>query len=234
MTRQTCIILAGGLGTRLRSVVADVPKCLAPVRGRPFLHWQIESLRARGIDHIVLALGHGAAMVEATVTGLATGLAIECVTEPSALGTGGAIAFALDTAGLGEALVANGDTFLGGDLSPMLAPLDTAAGEHLRIAVTRVPDRDRFGGVEAGAAGRVQRFVEKGTHGPGHINAGLYRVRRDTLPPGHDRAYSLESEIFPALAQRGELSAVQVAGPFIDIGVPDDYRRFCDDHEQYR
>jgi len=234
VTRQSCIILAGGLGTRLRSVVADVPKCLAPVRGRPFLHWQIDSLCARGIDHVLLALGHGAAMVEAAVAGLAPGLAIDCVTEPSPLGTGGAIAFALDAAGLDEALVANGDTFLGGDLAPMLAPLDRAAGERLRIAVTAVPDRGRFGGVEVGATGRVQRFVEKGTHGPGNINAGLYRVRRDAMPPGHVGAFSLESEIFPALAAKAALFAVEVAGPFIDIGVPDDYRRYCDDHDQYR
>ena len=234
MSQQSCVILAGGLGTRLRSVVADVPKCLAPVRGRPFLHWQIESLRSRGVDHFVLALGHGASMVKDAMRDFAPDLALDCFTEPRALGTGGAIAFALDAGGLAEALVANGDTYLGGDLAQMLAPIDDASGERLRIAVTGVPDRGRFGGVEVSSTGRVERFVEKGTHAPGRINAGLYRVRRAALPPGHDQSYSLESEVFPALAARGELSAVDLAGPFIDIGVPEDYGRYCDDHEHYR
>jgi len=233
MTRQTCIILAGGLGTRLRSVVGDVPKCLAPVRGKPFLHWQIESLRARGIDRFILSLGHGAGQVTDAVAAFGVTARIECVTEPRALGTGGAIAFALDASGLQEALVVNGDTFLGGDLQPMIAPIRIDMGERLRLATTTVPDRTRFGGLETTTEGRVYRFLEKGTQGGGAINAGLYRVHRDALPAGNERTYSLESEVFPSLAERGALFAAPVSGQFIDIGIPADYQRYCDDHEHF-
>ncbi|MBZ8140426.1 nucleotidyl transferase [Rubrivivax gelatinosus] len=234
MTTQTCIILAGGLGTRLRAIVGDVPKCLAPVRGKPFLHWQIDSLRRRGVERFVLSLGHGASQVEDAVAAFDTSVRIDCVTEPRALGTGGAIAFALDACGLREAMVANGDTSLGGDLQPMLGPIRADAGEQLRVATTLVTDRARFGGLEADSDGRVVHFLEKGTQGPGPINAGLYRVHRAALPSGNDAPYSLESECFPALTARGALFAAPVSGPFIDIGVPEDYRRYCDDHERFR
>ncbi len=227
---QTCVILAGGLGTRLRSVVSDLPKCLAPVGSRSFLDIQIHALAAAGVDDVVLSLGHLAEKVIAAIGPAVAGIGVRHVVERELLGTGGAIAHVLDTLGLDEVLVANGDTYLEGDLAAMLAPLDRAAGELFRMAVVPVPDRARFGGVEVDSAGRVVGFLEKGRSGPGHINAGLYRLCRAALPRHLTGAYSLESDVLPTLVQRAELRAQAIDGAFIDIGVPDDYRRFCDRH----
>lgn len=226
-----CIVLAGGLGTRLKSVVADRPKCLSPVGARPFLAIQLEALAVQGIDRFVLSLGHMAGMVIDAVPGLGVRARVECVVEPQLLGTGGAVLHVMDRLGLDEALVANGDTFLEADLADLLSPLDRAGGEAMRLAVIEVDDRARYGGVALDGA-RVTGFVEKGVRGPGWINAGLYRLRREAFDcgPSHGPAFSLESALMPALAAQGGLRAARLSGSFIDIGVPDDYYRFCRTH----
>jgi D-glycero-alpha-D-manno-heptose 1-phosphate guanylyltransferase len=227
----TCIVLAGGLGTRLRSELGDLPKCLAPVGARPFLDLQLEALYAAGVDEVVLSLGHESGQVLAAVAAGPAGRRLRSVVEPSLLGTGGAIAHVLDSLALDEVLVANGDTYLDGDIAAMRAPLDRGAGELLRMALVEVPDRGRFGGVELDARGRVQRFIEKGRHDAGAINAGLYRLCRAALPQ-RQGPYSLEADVLPGLVAQAAVTGQAVAGSFIDIGVPEDYRRFCARHSQ--
>ncbi len=221
----TCIVLAGGLGTRLRSAVPDLPKCLAPIAGRPFLEWQLRSLAERGVGRFVLALGHGADQVmDALQQPWTDSLEITCVVERELLGTGGATRFAMTEANVQDALVVNGDTWLGGSLDAILAPWND--GEFMRMATVEVPERARFGGVSVGADHRVQAFLEKGQTGAGQINAGLYRLRLSVFDGEPDGALSMESAVMPRLVARGALTAYQVAGPFIDIGIPDDYRFF--------
>lgn len=228
--RQTCIVLAGGLGTRLRSAVADVPKCLAPVGGRPFIEIQIAALVHAGVDEVVLSLGFLADKVIDAVGRMDGRQRVRHVVEAELQGTGGAVAFAMDRMGLEEALVVNGDSYLDGDISGMLTPLDASAGELFRMAVVRVLDRGRFGGVQIDRQGQVLGFWEKGQQGPGEINAGLYRLRRDALPAGRKGAFSLEAEVLPGLVRRGAVRALSVHGCFTDIGVPEDYFRFCAQH----
>jgi D-glycero-alpha-D-manno-heptose 1-phosphate guanylyltransferase len=227
---QSCIVLAGGLGTRLRSAVGELPKCLAPIGRRPFLDIQIDALRAAGIDDVILALGYGADTVVAFLAATETRRPVRYVIEPTLLGTGGAIAHVMDTLKLDEALVANGDTYLSGDIGEMLAPLRSAQRELFRMAVVEVPERSRFGGVQIGREGQVEGFIEKGRPGAGAINAGLYRLSRNALPAMRSGAYSLETEVLPALVARGAVTALLVRGDFTDIGVPQDYFHFC---EQY-
>jgi D-glycero-alpha-D-manno-heptose 1-phosphate guanylyltransferase len=232
MDRQVtaCIVLAGGLGTRLRSVTGDLPKCLAPVGRRPFLEIQIERLRTAGIEDIVLSLGHGAqAVLQAIDAGPNAGR-VRHVVEAAPLGTGGAIAHAMDTLGLEEALVTNGDTDLGGDIGRMLLPLRRDRRESLRMAVVEVPERSRFGGVRLDAEQRVVGFVDKACSGPGPINAGLYRLRRSALPAVPAAPCSLENDVLPGLVERRAVWACPIDGSFTDIGVPEDYRRFCKQH----
>jgi D-glycero-alpha-D-manno-heptose 1-phosphate guanylyltransferase len=230
--KQTCIILAGGLGTRLRSTLPDVPKCLAPVGGRPFLDFQIESLLRSGVSEIVLALGYGADQV---ITSLRRPIVnqwpVRYVVEPCALGTGGAIRFAMDKLNINEAWVSNGDTYLSGDLGKMISPLRVAEKEGFRMATVNVPDRFRFGGVEIDDYGWVKGFVDKGQHGPGSINAGLYRLSREALPAG-EGALSLENDVLPGLVAQGKVRDCPIDGTFIDIGVPEDYFRFCAQHSR--
>jgi D-glycero-alpha-D-manno-heptose 1-phosphate guanylyltransferase len=229
--RTPCVLLAGGLGTRLRSVLADKPKCLAPVGTRSFLQIQVEALLAQGFDDLILALGYQSEQVLSIVPSLPAAVQVRTVVEAQPLGTGGAILHAMATCAIEEALVANGDTYLDGDLSALHAPLALAQGEAVRMAVVSVPDRARFGGVEVDAALRVTRFLEKGQHGAGAINAGLYRVHRQAFAaPQPGSAFSFESETLPALVALRRVRAQPIAGAFTDIGVPEDYQRFCADH----
>lgn len=220
-----CIVLAGGLGSRLKIAVPDLPKCLAPIAGRPFLEWQLRSLSERGIDRFVLALGHGAnAVLDALKEPWAQAITIDVVIERELLGTGGAARFAMSELGLDEVLVANGDTFLGGSIESMLDPLCLEDGELMRMAMVHVPNRARFGGVLLDAGGRVEAFIEKGQTGEGPINAGLYRIHRRAFEGQTPGAISMENQVMPCLLVSGALQAREVSGPFIDIGVPDDYR----------
>lgn len=222
-----CIVLAGGLGTRLRSFVPDLPKCLAPIAGRPFLEWQLYSLAERGIEHFVLALGHGAkAVLDALKQPWALNLSIDAVIESDLLGTGGAARFAMEKSELSEVLIANGDTFLGGSIQSMLLPLGLADGELMRIATVQVQDRARFGGVSVDDCQHVSAFLEKGQLGAGPINAGLYRINRRAFDGQGPGTFSLETQLMPRLVAANALQARILAGPFIDIGVPEDYQLF--------
>jgi D-glycero-alpha-D-manno-heptose 1-phosphate guanylyltransferase len=228
MTTTTCIVLAGGLGTRLRSTLPDLPKCLAPVGDRSFLEIQLELLTAQGVTDFVLSLGYLSELVEAEAARLRPRFSIRTVVESNPLGTGGAAALAMRTFGLSEAWLTNGDTFLGGSLAAMLAPLALAEGERARMAVLHVPDRSRFGGVSL-FQDRVAGFVEKGLQGDGYINAGLYRLHASIFDRHAETAqFSLETAILPGLAIDGQLGAARIEGEFTDIGVPEDYFRFRD------
>jgi D-glycero-alpha-D-manno-heptose 1-phosphate guanylyltransferase len=224
---SVCIVLAGGLGTRLRSVVSDRPKCLAPVGDRTFLALQLEMLAARGIDRFVLSIGHMAPMVQRAIVPLQSQLRIDAVTEPEPLGTGGAILYAMHHANISECMVTNGDTWLEADFSALLAPLD--AHEKLRMGCIVVADRSRYGGVAFEGSGLVAGFLPKGAEGSGPINAGFYRVRRNAFNGRSVGArFSLELDVLPGLVAAGAVRATPLDGTFIDIGVPDDYRRFCE------
>lgn len=224
--RRSCIILAGGLGTRLGDVLEGLPKCMAPVGGRHFLEIQMEWLSDGGIDHFLLSLGHAAEAVVAQLPTLISRFSVDYVIEPSAFGTGGAALYSLSHGGLEEAMVVNGDTIFDGSISAMLEPLRCGDQELARIASVAVDDRTRFGGVLT-AGGRVTEFLEKGARGPGVINGGMYRLSRKTFgtrPVGS--SFSIETDVFPDLVNCHSITAVKVGTNFIDIGVPEDYERF--------
>ena len=229
MTDSICVILAGGLGTRLRVVISDVPKALAPVAGRPFLDRQIEVLIAGGITSIVLALGYGADLVIDALPDFKFNSQVSCVTEPRPLGTGGAARFVMTEQGYDEIILTNGDTLLDADITAMLRPLDHAAGELVRIGTVHVSDSGRYGRVKSDDAGRVVRFEEKEHKGPGEINGGIYRLHSSAFEGFEQReVLSLEHDVLPVLAQRRKVTAHQLDGNFIDIGVPEDYQAFCE------
>jgi D-glycero-alpha-D-manno-heptose 1-phosphate guanylyltransferase len=223
--QSVCIVLAGGLGTRLRPVLSDRPKCLAPVGNRTFLALQLEMLAARGVGRFVLALGHLAPMVQQAIVPLQAQLRIDTVTEPEPLGTGGAILYAMHHADIDECMVTNGDTWLDADLSALMTPLDS--GEKLRMGCIVVADRSRYGGVAFEGSGLVAGFLPKGAEGSGPINAGFYRVQRSAFSGWSVGAkFSLELDVLPGLVAAGAVRATPLDGTFIDIGVPDDYQRF--------
>src|SRR6185436_17007172 len=221
------LVLAGGFGTRLRSIVSEVPKPLAPVGGRPYLHHLIETWWEQGIMKLTFLLHHQADLIKAFLeqrkneTGLRI-WQIVTLTEPRPLGTGGAVAYAIRQRHLeGSFLVANADTWLGTGIQEVWSAPVPAMG------VVQVGNSERYGSVRI-EQGRVVAFQEKqNSVGPGWVNAGLYHLQAGWLDDWNGLPFSLERELFPKLAANGQLQAVPLETDFIDIGIPEDYFRFC-------
>ena len=221
---ETVVILAGGKGARLRSVVRDRPKAMAVVAGRPFAEWLLMALRDRGVRCVIFCTGYLGGMIEEHFgDGRGWGLQIAYSRDPIPLGTGGAVRHALDQIAADRFVVMNGDSFCPVDLAH-LAEAHMARHAWATLWLVRVGDCRRFGSVVIDPHGDVLEFREKSQErGAGLINAGIYMLERDavrSIPEGC--AVSIESEFFPRLIGHG-LSAVVGEGPFIDIGTPEAY-----------
>jgi NDP-sugar pyrophosphorylase family protein len=218
------LVLAGGAGTRLRRLVPDLPKPLAPVSGRPFVAHLLDRLRAAGIARTVLCTGYRGDKVREALGASWDGMALDYSHEPEPLGTGGALRLAVGKCPASLLLVTNGDSWCDADLAAFL-DAHIRAGMRAGLLLAEVPDASRYGRVEVAPSGRVTGFVEKGTAGPGCINAGVYLVERGLLaeiPAG--RPVSLEREVIPGWIAAG-LYGHRTGGRFIDIGTEDAYRQ---------
>ena len=224
MNCDEAIVLVGGLGTRLRGVVSDVPKPLAPVAGRPFLAWVLDHLADNGIRHVVLAAGYMAEKVRQSAGDDWNGMAVDYSIEAQPLGTGGAIAQARDLLRGDCAHVLNGDTYLRYRLAGLEEAV-TAVDARIGVALASVADLSRYGAVEH-RDGMISKFLEKGRHGPGWINAGSYFLGVEALrglPAG--RAYSFETDVLTPMTGASHVAGFTDTEGFIDIGVPEDYLR---------
>lgn len=219
----TAAILAGGLGTRLRSVVADRPKVLAEVRGRPFLAYLLDQLAAAGVRYVVLCIGYLSEQVRAAFGGLYGSLHLVYSQESSPLGTAGALRLALPLFKSDPVLVMNGDSFCRVDLRDFWT-WHQARGANATLLLTEVPDTSRYGRVNVDADGLVLSLDEKGGNsGSGWINVGIYLLsHRFLLTIPADGAVSLEREVFPAWIGRG-LYGYRSEGCFLDVGTPEAY-----------
>lgn len=218
------IVLAGGLGTRLRGVVPDLPKPMAPVAGRPFLAWILDRLADAGFDRVVLAVGYRHEAIRSHFGITYRGMALHYSVEDNPLGTGGAIRLAGGRVGQYPVFVLNGDTFLELDYRAMLAA-HSDLGVELSVAVCRVPDISRYGALRL-SHGRVEAFLEKGPGGPGVINGGTYILSRallESIPPVG--AVSFERQLLEPRVAEIRPTAFLSEGLFIDIGVPEEYAR---------
>jgi len=220
-------VLAGGLGSRLRSRFGDLPKPLVPLGGRPFLERQIEWLARYGIREIVLCVGHGAERVQAALgDGETLGVTLRYSTEPEPLGTAGALRLAASLVE-GPALVVNGDTLLACD-PWSLERSRWERGVVGAVALFEVADAAAHGRVECDAGGRVIQFVEKppDPRGAAWVNGGLYAFDPALWRwiPGTGPA-SLERDVLPRLARSGQLHGHLVDGEFLDIGTPEQWER---------
>jgi len=222
MSGPEVIVLAGGRGTRLRSVVADVPKPLAQVAGRPFLGYLLDFYADAGFARAILSTGYMADAIADFADDHWHGMEIVHAIEPASLGTGGAVKFAARHLLGDSAFIVNGDTWLAYDPADLQAfTLD--AGSWLGIALAQVPDVARYGAVRTEGA-KVTAFEEKGRSGPGWINGGVYFATAAALShlPATD-VFSFETELLRPFAQVGQLAAYCQTREFIDIGVPEDY-----------
>ncbi len=216
------IILAGGFGTRLAHVVADVPKPMAPVAGRPFLEYVLDDLAAKGASRVILAVGYRQEVIRGHFGGAYRDMELVYSGEDAPLFTGGAIRQALSLCREERAVIVNGDTFFDVDLPGMLR----FAGEKdapLVIATRRMTHFDRYG-VVLSEAGRVTAFEEKRPREEGDINGGIYAVKR-TLLEGMPVKFSFEKDFMERFVSGIPMYVYPSAGYFIDIGIPEDYAR---------
>lgn len=222
---REAVILAGGFGTRLQSVVSEVPKPMADVRGRPFLSLLLDYLSASGIQRVILSVGYKHEVISGFFSSSYNGMELSYAVEDRPLGTGGAIKRSLMEASRGDVLILNGDSFLQLDIE-RFAGSHRANGSDISMAVKMMEEFDRYGTVELDG-NAVGGFVEKKFTRAGYINAGVYMLSRDGcgLLDVERECFSFEADFLQAGQGAGRIHAFICNDYFIDIGVPEDYMR---------
>ena len=224
------IVLAGGLGTRLRATVPDLPKPMAPVKGRPFLEWLLDYWLQQGVTRFVLSVGHKHEAITRHFGSAHRGVPVSYAVENQPRGTGGGLLLAADSlAAAGPFLVLNGDTYFEVSLET-LRRFDALRGADATLALFRSSQQGRYTGLKLGKAGELLSLGagEKG----GLANGGVYLMGRGMLEGGpwpSSSPLSLEDDILPFALRAGRrVFGLEYAGSFIDIGVPEDYARAAD------
>lgn len=224
------IILAGGLGTRLRSEVKDVPKCMAQVAGKPFLWYLLKYLKKYPkVKRVTLSVGY---LREAIFNWIPTvqdefPFEYNYAIEEEPLGTGGGIRLAMEKVKEKEAIILNGDTFFAVDLNELVAKHKAQKASMLTVALKPMKDFDRYGTVVTNSEGRVIMFNEKQPYKKGDINGGVYVLSNDDrIFEGQPKKFSFEINVMQEkCGETGCIFGVVQNGYFIDIGIPEDYHK---------
>jgi len=224
----SAVILAGGLGTRLRSAVPDLPKPMAPISGRPFLEYQLDYWINQGVHRFVLSVGYRHEAITEHFGSRYKGAQIEYAVEERPLGTGGGFLAAAEKLGSQEPfLLLNGDTYFGVDRKVLHA----YALEHDAdwcLSLFRTSEKGRYMGIEMSPKGQIMSLRSGVEQGSRLANGGVYWVHPRVLSeaPSLGEKMSLEDDLFPnAFAAGRRLFGIECKGTFIDIGVPEDYHR---------
>jgi D-glycero-alpha-D-manno-heptose 1-phosphate guanylyltransferase len=225
---REAIILAGGLGTRLRDVVDDRPKPMAPVRGRPFLEYILEYLSGQEVDRVILSVGYLWETIREHFGEAFMNMELVYSLEKEPLGTGGGVRLAMEKAGEERVALLNGDTFFPVCLSGMLDEHEGSDAD-VTLALKEMKSGDRYGTVDLDSAGWITRFREKGSFESGLINGGVYILERKAFMEGTEQMkyikFSLESDFIERQLDTLKIRAYISDAYFIDIGVPEDFQR---------
>jgi len=225
MEIKEAIVLAGGLGTRLRPAVPDLPKCMAPVNGRPFLSYIIDYYTGQGIEKFIFALGYKHEVIVGWIKQQYPALNVEYAIEKEPLGTGGAIQLAVEKAREKDLLILNGDTIFKIDL-PVLTSFHEDNASACTLALKPMKDFERYGVVEINEEGLITRFKEKKHYQEGLINGGAYllnvgRFRQQKRPS----VFSFEKDYLERCYTFMPMYGCVQEGYFIDIGIPEDFEK---------
>ena len=230
---KKALILAGGFGTRLRSVVNDIPKPMADINGKPFLSYLFDYIlnRGAGIKELILSVGYKHERIIDYYGNKYRTLNLKYTIEDKPLGTGGAIKNAINRFdGNNEILILNGDTFFNIDIKK-LYEFHRNKNSALTIALKKMENSDRYGFIEININGKIIKFFEKG-HGrvmSGFINGGIYILNKSFLDNLENLenlySFSFEKDIIERYYDCGKFYGINFNDCFIDIGVPEDYER---------
>lgn len=226
---STAVILAGGLGTRLRSIVSGLPKPMAPIQGRPFLEYQLDYWINQGINRFVLSVGYRSQIIIDYFGDNYKTSKLDYVIETSPLGTGGGLLLAVDKVKKDTSfLLLNGDTYFTVDLKRLIE-YSKINDADCCFSLFRTSEEGRYMGMEIALDGRITSLKSGTGHSDRLVNGGVYWVNPRTLHGGNfaqgDKA-SLEDDIFPEVLASGKrLFGLEFSGEFIDIGKPEDYLR---------
>jgi len=227
------IILAGGLGTRLRSAVPDLPKCMATVAGRPFIYYVIDYYKKQGITKFIFCLGYKHELIESYLKESFPQLKYTVTIEEEPLGTGGAIYYGAIKATTPDPIVLNGDTFFEVDVE-QLSSFHEEKKADCTLCLKEMKNTDRYGVVETDHEGRITSFKEKNYYEHSVINGGVYALNvASFLKEKFPEKFSFEKDYFEKFVHIKKMYGLTQKGYFIDIGIPDDYSRAQNDFNNY-
>jgi len=226
---KEAIVLAGGLGTRLRSVVNELPKCMAPVAGQPFLHWVIEYYKEQGIDRFIFSLGYKHEAITQYLDENYPALEKVYSIEKEPLGTGGAIQLASMQARDKHVLILNGDTLFAVNIA-QLSHFHQGLSADCTLSLKRMFNFDRYGVVETDEKKQVSSFAEKKAYEEGLINGGVYALNLHSfLNKNFEEKFSFEKDYLEPCVATDKFYGIEQKGYFIDIGIPEDYQKANED-----
>ncbi len=234
MHTQEAIILAGGLGTRLKDVITDIPKVMAPVNGRPFLEYILDDLEHNIIDHVVLSVGYKHEIIQNHFKDQYKSIKIDYAIEDEPLGTGGGLVKAFELINGSRAMVFNGDTMF--RINPSrIFEFHFSKSSKFTIVLRQVNDVSRYGSVEVDDNMRIVQFNEKGLQtGEGRINGGVYLINKSFFKENEfPEKFSLEKDCFEKMYQQFPFYGIVCKQYFIDIGIPEDYQKAQNDFKEF-
>ncbi len=226
-----CIILAGGLGTRLRSVITDAPKPMALIDGIPFLQWQLDYLVYQGFSRVILSVGYKSEYIKDYFGNSYCGLELKYSEENVPLGTGGGIFCALDYVDKDHVVILNGDTFFPLNFNKLSEILLDKNHSTMVMAAFISDKADQYGAIELTNDSRLVKLKSESARIGELSNAGTYLCQKSSLNEikkyfDETQKISFESEVIPKLLIQGHVIYVaKFDSPFIDIGTPEDFKR---------
>ncbi len=233
---ETAVILAGGFGTRLQSVVSNLPKPMAPINDEPFLSYQFKYLKHFGIKKIILSIGYLSDKIQDYYKNSFEGIQISYVIEKEPLGTGGGIRLAMEQCEENHALALNGDSFFDINLRSFFL-LHAKKKSFISLALRQIDDSSRYGTIITDETNTILSFKEKSDmRKPGTINAGIYILNKNFYlkhsPPLTN--FSIEKDFFEKQIDQFNMSGFKFEGYFIDIGLPEDYDKAQNDFKEFK
>ena len=222
---KQAIILAGGLGTRLRSVVSELPKCMAPVAGKPFLHYVIAHLQKEGIQNFIFSVGYKSESITSFVKENLPGTNFRFSIEDEPLGTGGAIKLAMEKTSEKNILVCNGDTLFNVHVNE-LNNFHLQHAADCTLCLKPMNNFERYGVVEVNNDASIKSFKEKQFYEAGLINGGVYALNiRNFMKENLPEKFSFEKDYLEKYVDEKKMYGLIQNEYFIDIGIPEDYER---------